>query len=325
MTTETLNHWRRHARQKLAVAPNVPRRYGTAFHLTPPVESVEDLPIRQFTSKAIFSRHVSSALGQAVTSTHDPYLLWHVAHSDQLPVNHIVVASGTSIQRTIHTRGTHASAVTVIEVKPNAACTIVDTSLDHTMAICRTIVRVHEGASFTYWVLRAGNAFMTESVEVTLAGRGAVANVNHVVLDGGTTQADVHVHVNHTAPDTTSRVTARLAGYAQAQAMYRGKITVAPTARGSNGYQQARALLLSPKAVIDVLPELAINTNDVKCSHGVTTLHLDEASLFYLRSRGISESDARQLALKGFFHQDLALPATLAKLLDRRVMTVHTE
>lgn len=320
----TFTHLRAQAHQKLAMYHQAPQRYGTAFHLTPPATNVNHLPLLQFTSPKKVPHVVPLALERMLSASQDPYLLWHVAHGNRLPINHLVVEDGMAMEQERRTTGSHVSDVTIIEVKPQAKCTIVDTSLDHTIAIRRTVVVVHEGASLTYWALRADNIFMTEALEVHLVGRQANATINHVVINGGTSQADIQVNIIHAAPDTTSRVTARIAGHTQAQNIYRGKITVEANARGSNGYQHARALLLSPKAVVDVLPELAINTNDVKCSHGVTTLHLDDAALFYLRSRGIPEQSARQLALTGFFHEGLTIPASLTATLDQRIAAVHT-
>lgn len=77
-----------------------------------------------------------------------------------------------------------------------------------------------------------------------------------------------------------------------------------------------------PAAIVDFLPELAIKTNDVKCSHGITMTHLDDAALFYLRSRGLAVPTARQLATRGFFHHQLTLPPKVAALLED-VITTH--
>lgn len=347
MSTTLLKQWRTQAVQKLKTANRVPQRYGTAFHLTPPVADVRDLPVTQFTPFRDKSPRATATvqdsgsltgftpplnvrqsepvvLKEIVSRSHDPYLLWQIAHSDNLPIQHVVAPSGATVEQAIVTSGQYASQLVVVEVQPHAHCTILDHSVDHTVALRRMIVVVAEGASFTYWALRADNTFMTESLRVTLTGRTAAAHVHHVALDGGAAQADLEVNVVHAAPDTTSHITARLAGYASAQTIYRGKITVQPAARGSNGYQHARALLLSPKAVVDVLPELAINTNDVKCSHGVTTLHLDDTALFYLRSRGVPEQQARALALTGFFHEGLAIPTVLTSELDQRIASVYT-
>ena len=75
--------------------------------------------------------------------------------------------------------------------------------------------------------------------------------------------------------------------------MFQGRIEVARDAQKTDGYQMNQALLLSPDAEIDTKPELEIFADDVKCSHGATVGELDAEQLFYLRSRGIPDAEAR--------------------------------
>ena len=87
--------------------------------------------------------------------------------------------------------------------------------------------------------------------------------------------------------------------------IFQGKITVRPNAQGIEGHQLNKTLLLSDKAEIDCKPELEILADDVKCSHGATAGELDETGMFYLRSRGIPEWEARQLLMTAFLAQTL--------------------
>lgn len=297
----------------------VPQRYGTAFHLVPPFKDVQGLPLALFHSAAPKQLTISPVFAELLKSNADPYLWWQLAHRDQLDSHSDVVAAQATSSREEETTGDYVSRLNFIEVLPHANLTLVDIGCDHQLAIRRTLVVVHEGAQFTYWGLRCSNAFLTETVSVQLAGAGAAAAITHLLLDGNTSQADIHVAVEHAAANTTSRVTARLAAQDKAHVIYRGLITVEEQASGASGYQQARALLLSPDAVVDVLPELKINTNEVKCSHGVTTLHLDEAALFYLRSRGVTKEQAEKLARTGFFHEGITMPARFTAHLEKRL------
>jgi Fe-S cluster assembly protein SufD len=85
--------------------------------------------------------------------------------------------------------------------------------------------------------------------------------------------------------------------------VFQGKITVRPNAQKTDGQQMNRALLLSDKAEINSKPELEISADDVKCSHGATAGELDDASLFYLRSRGIPEAEARRILVEAFLNE----------------------
>jgi Fe-S cluster assembly protein SufD len=82
--------------------------------------------------------------------------------------------------------------------------------------------------------------------------------------------------------------------------VFRGKVIVRQDAQKIDSRQSSRNLLLSPTAEIDTRPELEIYANDVKCSHGATTGQLDATALFYLRSRGLSDNEARRLLIRAF-------------------------
>ncbi len=82
--------------------------------------------------------------------------------------------------------------------------------------------------------------------------------------------------------------------------MFNGKSIVHVGAQKSNARQVSRNLLLTPGAEIDTKPDLEIYADDVQCSHGATTGQLDPAALFYLRSRGLSESEARSALTRAF-------------------------
>ena len=91
-----------------------------------------------------------------------------------------------------------------------------------------------------------------------------------------------------------------------ARAVYQGKVTVAKGADGSDSLQTAKALLLSETAEADLKPELEIFADDVKCAHGAAVGDLDADSLFYLRTRGIPEAEARALLIHAFLEDALA-------------------
>jgi Fe-S cluster assembly protein SufD len=82
--------------------------------------------------------------------------------------------------------------------------------------------------------------------------------------------------------------------------VYQGKVYVARDAQKTDANQLSKALILSEGAEMDNKPELEIYADDVKCSHGATTGQLDEDAMFYMRSRGIGEEDARSLLIEAF-------------------------
>ncbi len=108
----------------------------------------------------------------------------------------------------------------------------------------------------------------------------------------------------------------------RSQGVFQGRIEVARVAQKTDGYQMTQALLLSPDAEIDTKPELdEIFADDVKCSHGATVGELDADQLFYLRSRGIPDAQARSILVRAFLAEALELVTdeTVRGMLDRAV------
>ena len=91
----------------------------------------------------------------------------------------------------------------------------------------------------------------------------------------------------------------------RSRGVFQGKIEVARVAQKTDGYQMNQALLLSPDAEIDSKPQLEIYADDVKCSHGATVGELDAEQLFYLRSRGMPEAEARGILVRAFLAEAL--------------------
>ena len=91
----------------------------------------------------------------------------------------------------------------------------------------------------------------------------------------------------------------------RARGVFQGRIEVARAAQKTDGYQMSQALLLSDQAEIDTKPELEIFADDVKCSHGATVGALDPEQMFYLRSRGVPEPEARAMLVHAFLAEAL--------------------
>ena len=107
----------------------------------------------------------------------------------------------------------------------------------------------------------------------------------------------------------------------QSRSVFSGRVHVAPNAVKADADQSSRGLLLSQKAEADSKPSLEIWTDDVKCRHGATVGRLDEAALFYLRSRGLEEPTARGMLVEAFAAEIVAAaePHELRAYLTRRL------
>ncbi|WP_018979647.1 Fe-S cluster assembly protein SufD [Saccharibacter floricola] len=167
------------------------------------------------------------------------------------------------------------------------------------------IVSAHseEHGNYNSFTLNQGGALARHEVVSTLQGPHANSTVNAVQLVDGARLNDLTSLIHHAAPDCTSRQTVRSVLSDAAQGVFQGKILVDQIAQKTDGYQMNQALLLSEKAQINSKPELEIYADDVKCSHGATVGALDEEQLFYLRSRGIPEEQARILLINAFLRE----------------------
>jgi len=112
--------------------------------------------------------------------------------------------------------------------------------------------------------------------------------------------------INHNKPNTKSSQFLKSALHDKSSCVFQGKIFVDSVAQKTDGYQLSRALLLSDLSKFTAKPELEIYADDVKCSHGSSSGSVDEESLFYLRSRGINEKDAKKMMIEGFLAESIS-------------------
>ena len=111
---------------------------------------------------------------------------------------------------------------------------------------------------------------------------------------------DNHTAVRHNKPNCQSNQLYKGILDEKSTGIFNGKIFVERDAQKTNAYQSSKNILLSDDATINTKPELEIYADDVKCSHGSSTGKVDEDALFYLRTRGLSEDNARRLLLSAF-------------------------
>jgi Fe-S cluster assembly protein SufD len=167
-------------------------------------------------------------------------------------------------------------------------------------------VSVGNGSSYFAHCSQLGAKLSRLEFEISLDGEGAQAELSGASVLSGTLHADVTTHIDHAAGNTTSRQLFKKLAADRSRAIYQGKVTVRPGANGSDSRQTAKALVLGSSAEADLKPELEILADDVKCAHGAAVGDLDQESLFYLRSRGIPEADARMMLVKAFLEEPIA-------------------
>lgn len=168
-----------------------------------------------------------------------------------------------------------------------------------------TVLNLMKAAQFEGFSGVFGGALARQEVRIQLLESAVYASMGGTYILSGRQSHDFTILADHFEPDGKSVQNFRGVIDAQARAVYQGKIHVRRSAQKTDGYQSHHALLLSETAESCAKPELEIYADDVKCSHGATSGHLDEGALFYLRSRGIPEGEARSLLIESFLGQSL--------------------
>lgn len=145
-----------------------------------------------------------------------------------------------------------------------------------------------------------GGALVRNDLNVQLDAPGASCTLNGLFLGSGTQHLDNHTKIDHAQPHGTSRELYKGIMSGRSRGVFNGRIVVRPDAQKTDAMQTNKNLLLSKEALVNSEPALEIFADDVKCRHGSTIGQLDETAMFYLRSRGIGEAEARDLLVYAF-------------------------
>jgi Fe-S cluster assembly protein SufD len=194
------------------------------------------------------------------------------------------------------------NAVTEIDVRDGAVVEHVRVQRETagTTHIGALNARLERQAAFTSHSIALGAGLSRVDIRAVLAGEGADATLNGLYVLHGSQHADHHTLLDHAAPHGTSRELYKGVLDGAARGVFDGTVIVRPDAQKTDSRQENRNLILSPDALVDTKPTLLINADDVKCSHAATIGQMDEASLFYLRSRALGVEDARRLLVRAF-------------------------
>ncbi len=259
--------------------------------------------------------HVLNVATQSEAAIHNRALI--VAESGaELTVIEDFVALGDAVYC--------VNAVTEVDVGNNARVRLIKLQREGTQAfhLASGAARVHRDAWFSAITISLGARISRETTGVELAGAGAACQLDGLSLISGRQLADTHSFIDHREPHCTSRQLHKCVVGDAAHAVFNGRILVRQDAQKTSSAQESRNLLLSPRAHVDTKPQLEILADDVKCSHGATVGQLDAEEMFYLRSRGLPEAQARNVLTYAFAAEvvdRIAIP-TLVDRLHQAVM-----
>ena len=173
---------------------------------------------------------------------------------------------------------------------------------------CQSAQRTHAHRDSTLDTLNVnlGGSVTRLDLNARLLGPGAHSDMLGLYFGDEDQHFDHNTSQDHVAPDTGSDLLYKGALDERSRAAFRGIIRVHPDAQGTDAYQTNRNLLLSDEARADSLPNLEIEADDVKCSHGASVGQLDSEAIFYLLSRGLSLQQAERLVVLGFLGDVMA-------------------
>ena len=161
-------------------------------------------------------------------------------------------------------------------------------------------IHADRSANVTSRSVAIGAALARTEVHVALAGEGASITLDGLFAGNGKQHLDNRTVIDHIKPHCESLELYKGILDDNARGIFDGKIIVRPDAQKTVSRQENRNMLLSESAIVDSKPTLEIHNDDVKCNHGSTIGQIDHEQLFYLRSRGIAEEEARSLLVHAF-------------------------
>lgn len=306
VTCLTLKQWSEHAPDEVAafLSQSLPQ-HAAAF---------AQLNLAFFEDGIVLNVADGAVMDQPLYIVHD----WSDAGAQKMSHPRIVVHAGRNSRCSIieHYAGSahiesFTNAVTTFEIGAGAVVEHYRLQQESARAfhVGTVAARLQQDSRYSMHDVAVGASLGRTTVVTQLEGPGSHVALQGLLAPMQTQHLDSHTRIDHAVPHTTSEESYRGIAAGKGRGVFNGKIIVRPGAQQTDARQSSRNLLLSAGAEIDTRPELEIYANDVKCSHGATTGELDATALFYLRSRGLSESEARMVLIRAFAESIVATVA----------------
>ncbi len=227
---------------------------------------------------------------------------------DQVAALHLLISAQRFAQGTVivnHSGKGRLAESMEVELADNAHLTLVtvqdwDDEAAHTLA---NRIRVGRDATLRHIVVTLGGDIVRVTTQVEYAGPGGDVNLLGAYFVDANQHLEHRLLVDHNHPKCTSNATYKGALQGQgAHSVWIGDVLIRPNAEGTDTYELNRNLVLTEGAHADSVPNLEIETGEIEgAGHASATGRFDDEQLFYLKSRGIPEQEARRLVVRGFF------------------------
>lgn len=224
----------------------------------------------------------------------------------------------------LNSNNNFTNVVTEIFVEENAKCEYIkiQNEASEGFHIGNVAVSQKTSSDFFSFAFTLGCKISRNQIKFSLLGEKSNSNMNGLYISTNNQLHDNHTLIEHIEPECMSREFFKGIVYDEAKAVFNGKVYVHSIAQKTDSKQTNKNLLLSENATVDTKPQLEIFADDVKCTHGGTVGGIDANSLFYLKSRGVSQKSAEALFALGFASEvtETIENATIRKYVDNLVV-----
>jgi Fe-S cluster assembly protein SufD len=224
--------------------------------------------------------------------------------------NLIVVEPGATLQiiicnHTLNLNQYFSNAVTEIFVGENASLDYYTVQNEHnrSTSVNSVFIRQEKDSKATTHTSSLHGGLIRNNLKVILNGENAEAHMFGMAFSDKKQHFDNFTQVIHAKPHCQSNQLYKNVLDNESTGAFAGRIHVVRDAQKTNAFQRNNNLLLTDQATMQTKPQLIIDADDVKCSHGATVGQIDEEALFYLRARGIEEKKARLMMMNAFAHE----------------------
>jgi Fe-S cluster assembly protein SufD len=237
----------------------------------------------------------------------EPMMLGYGAERNMMMSPHTIIiaepgSKATIVESYLPDATGFTNAVTRVMVGDNANITHyrVQRNAPEAFNVGTTEVTIGAGSRYDSTNINLGGAISRHDIDLKFTAEGGEAFVDGLYMLNGTQHSDTHSVIDHQVPNCTSHQTYKGVLNDHSRGVFNGKVFVRASAHGTDAQQSNKNLLLSNEARVDTKPQLEIDNDDVKCSHGATVGQLEEEELFYLLTRGLPDTLARNLLTYGF-------------------------
>jgi Fe-S cluster assembly protein SufD len=295
---DSLNHHLAHGPVKAHYGAPAPigDRLFTAMNTAAPTDGLIILATKGTkTSKPIHVLHITSG-GQQLIQPRDLFMLHEGAVVEVI----IEAVTPSAVEESTASSLVNSIRESVVGEGANLTIHLLQNEANGPVHIGLDGVTISAKGRFSIDTTTLNGSLVRNEVNIALAGPEAHAELNGVYVLNGSTHCDNHTYIGHDVPDCTSDELYKGIIAEKGTGVFNGKVYVKQDAQRTRAYQSNANILQGDDAKVYTKPELEIYADDVKCSHGCTIGRLDEKGLFYLRSRGVSEAEARKMLSHAF-------------------------